>query len=415
MSLRKFATKISYSSGHVSQIETGAKTPTQRFVELCEQELELPGQLGSLIKSNTTVRPAQQPAGCQDIFGRDDEVASIVDNLREGGTTLVVGPPGVGKTALALHCTRDPDVIDRYPDGILYADLHGFTPDRTPAQVADTAGDFLSALEVKEGYLPQSENARLGLLRSILARRQVLVVLDNAWTEEQVRSLLPGNERCGAVVTTRRRMASLTIRDGAARLTLPQLERASSRELLARMTGHRIDPLRVAEMAELCGHWPLALRVIGDRLITSPDIETAALCSELRTTPISTLSENEDPLVAVRASFEASYRVLPPLERDTFRLLGLLPGNGVDLDDVAALADVPRPEARIRLRRLWQEHLVCQSSQGLWTVPTLLHTYAGELAASEDAAEYTQAAASRLHDHRAGQRTSATRASVPEP
>jgi hypothetical protein len=81
-------------------------------------------------------------------------------------------------------------VAGRFPDGQLYVNLRGFEPSGVPTTAAEAVGGFLDALGVPPDRIRVQAEAQAALYRSLLADRRMLVVLDNARDEQQVRPLL---------------------------------------------------------------------------------------------------------------------------------------------------------------------------------------------------------------------------------
>jgi tetratricopeptide (TPR) repeat protein len=256
--------------------------------------------------------PHQLPADVPDFTGRAEAVAVLTRALtpREDADgppsiAVVVGPPGVGKSALAVHCAHA--VRAEYPAGQLHLCLGG--TGRSPAGPGDLLAEALRALGVGEAALPASAHERATLYRSLLAERPMLVFLDDAADAAQVRALLPGSG-CAVLVTSRRRMTELP---GALLLELDVLPPAEGEELLGRIAGaERVAAEREAARAILdaCGHLPLAIRVAGARLAGRPGWALRELQRRLadETTRLDELRTGD---LEVRASFELSYQGLP--------------------------------------------------------------------------------------------------------
>src|SRR5690606_19974494 len=191
---------------------------------------------------------------------------------------LVTGPAGVGKTAFALrlaHAARD-----RYLDGQLYVDLRGFAPSGTPMPPAEAVRLFLDALQVPPQRIPDGLDAQVGLYRSLLADRRMLVVLDNARDAEQVRPLVPGAPGCATVITSRNRLPGLVAALAAYPLPLTVLPPAEARHVLAaRLGAARVaaEPDAVDALTASCGGLPLALAVVAARAATRADVSLAGL------------------------------------------------------------------------------------------------------------------------------------------
>jgi DNA-binding SARP family transcriptional activator len=152
-----------------------------------------------------------------------------------GAVVVISGMAGVGKTALAVHWARQSAGL--FADGQLYANLLGFAPSAQPADPAAVVTGFLEALGVPARDIPASPQAQAGLYRSLLAGKQMLIVLDNARDAAQVRSLLPGSPGCVVLVTSRARLAGLAVGGNAQLLALDVLSEEEARQLLAVRVG----------------------------------------------------------------------------------------------------------------------------------------------------------------------------------
>ncbi|PSL53806.1 DNA-binding SARP family transcriptional activator [Saccharothrix carnea] len=348
------------------------------------------------------VVPRQLPAAVPDFTGRRtaleelDRQAARAREDRAGATVVIsaiAGTAGVGKTALAVYWADR--ARELFPDGQLYADLRGYDalPPRRPLEVLSR---FLHALGVPPERVPPDVDEATALFRSTLADRAVLVVLDNAAGADQVRPLLPGGSGCLVVVTSRDRMAGLVAREGAARVALDVLTPAESVELLGRLLGEdrtAAEPEATAELAALCAHLPLALRITAAHYAGGPIADHVA---ELRRgNRLTALHADED--TAVRAAFDLSYSALPAAARRLFRLVGLVPGQDFGVEAAAAAADLPVPRARELLTALTDAHLLHEDA-GRFTGHDLLRLYARERAVAEETDDRRDEAVRRLYD-----------------
>jgi tetratricopeptide (TPR) repeat protein/transcriptional regulator with XRE-family HTH domain len=349
-----------------------------------------------------SVVPAQLPPTVADFTGRSRELGRMDSLLRAASgmpMLAVAGPPGVGKTALALHWAHL--AASRYPDGQLYLNLRGYDPER-PVEPDDALGQFLRALGVGAADIPPELAARSALMRSILARRRVLVLLDNASGEEQVRPLLPGTASCAVMVTSRDRLAGLVARDGARRLDLGVLPMVEAIALLETLIGDRIrrDPAAAVVLAERCARLPLALRVAAEQATDRPTVRVADLARELADDErrLDLLDAGGDRRSGVAAVFSWSYLHLPAAAARAFRLLGIHPGREYDQYALAALDDIDLTQARWALSTLARAHLLDEYEPGWYAMHDLLHAYARKLADETKPAQARRAALTRLYD-----------------
>ncbi|NGY62960.1 tetratricopeptide repeat protein [Lentzea sp. NEAU-D13] len=324
----------------------------------------------------TEVRPAELPLAARGFAGRTAELAALEDG--EDGVWLITGTAGVGKTALAVrwaHAARD-----RYPDGQLYVNLRGFDADDEPLSPTAALARLLRAL----GATPSESDDQSGLFRSLLADRKSLVVLDNARDAAQVLPLLPSSGR--VLVTSRHRLGDLVARTGARTITLAQLPEQDSHALLVAALGaDRVaaEPVAAAELADVCGHHPLALRIAAANVGTSigaRNIESAV--AELRADPLLAFDGAEQSAVA--AAFSVSYQALPADQQRLFRLLGVVPGPDFTPYEAAALLGTGAAAATRLLRGLSAANLVEAHAPGRYRFHDLVRHYAEERSGTEE-------------------------------
>ncbi|MEU7615812.1 AfsR/SARP family transcriptional regulator [Micromonospora rifamycinica] len=338
------------------------------------------------------------PPDISDFTGRTAEVERmrrlLTTPTRTGvAVVTVVGSGGVGKSALSVHVAHS--VRESFPDGQMYADLRG-SDRRDPADPAEVLGRFLRALGVAGAAVPDTVEERADLYRNLLAERRVLVVLDNAATDEQVIPLVPAGRRCAVIISGRAPLGSTF---GASTLRLAALDPASAGELLARVTGDqrvRAEPAAAAELSRQCGFLPLALRILGARLAAKPHWSVEKLRGMLRdeSRRLDQLSYREWD---VRASLATSYTGLPEDARRLLRLTGHLDLAYTDPGIAAASLDVSPGQSEALLEQLFDAHLVEAASAepmvgARFRLHHLVRLYARERAdAEDDPAELTAA------------------------
>ncbi|MGH3878237.1 MAG: ATP-binding protein [Actinophytocola sp.] len=348
----------------------------------------------------------QLPPSTRQFVGRDAELAGLTRLIDEPGEAgepagLVVatidGMAGIGKTALALTWAHR--VRDQFPDGQLHVNLRGFD-EQEPMDADQALHGFLQALGVSAQAIPADVDTKSALYRSLLAERRMLIVLDNARSSEHVRPLLPGNSTCVVVITSRNRMVSLLVRDGAQRIALGVLSDADALALLAERVDRRrveAEPDAAAELVELCVHLPMALSVAAARAASQPALSLDGLVQELRDEHrrLDVLDLGETDL-SLRAVFSWSYAVLGVEAARVFRLLGIHPGADICPTACRVLAGDQAPTA---LRELTGAHLVTEYLPGRFRFHDLLRAYAAELVRTDTE---RHAAAIRLVEHYLG-------------
>ncbi|PWI11679.1 regulator [Streptomyces sp. NWU339] len=361
----------------------------------------------TLSKPRESAVPAELPHDAPGFAGRTGELARLhallpPEQERGAANTVVIsaigGAAGIGKTALAVRWAHQ--VRDRFPDGQLYVNLHGFDHDRQPLEPGEALELLLRSLGLAVSEIPPNHEAQGRVYRTRLAGRRMLVLLDNAASAEQVRPLLPGSPTCCVVVTSRNRLGDLVAHDGAHALPLDLLQPDEARALLSRtLGGDRVasDEHAVGELIRLCGSLPLALRVAAARLAGDPGLRLADLVAEMtegnRLEALEPDGAADSPL---RTAFSVSYRVLAPAARRLFRLLGLFPGADFTAEAAAALLPAPLSQARRLLGALASAHLIEPATAGRYRFHDLLREYAQERALAEETAADRGAALERL-------------------
>ncbi|MFC0544975.1 ATP-binding protein [Kutzneria chonburiensis] len=390
-SLTDLAAVVRYDKSLLSRLENGRRKPTEQHARALDSALGAEGQLIHLARRALVRSPAQLPAAPARFVGRDAELAALNSAVRDLGDTggpIVVtidGPPGAGKTALALRFAHS--IAHDYPGGQLYTDLRGHSAN-DPATPSDVLEELLTSLGVEN--LPARLEQRASLLRSALAPTRTLLVLDNAADSYQLLHLLPGIGGCAVVVTSRDRLSGLSMRTGAARITVAPMAAAESVRLLATIIGHRgsVSSDGLGELARRCGHLPLALRIAAERVASS---ELDELLSELDDSRLDALDVAD--ATPARTIISWSYGRLDPDTARMFRLLGLHRGPYLSVAAAAALAGVRVGAARRFLDRLAAAHLIHNPRRGHWRFHDLVADYAAELAYSDPEAD---AAVARL-------------------
>jgi tetratricopeptide (TPR) repeat protein/transcriptional regulator with XRE-family HTH domain len=353
----------------------------------------------------TAAVPRHLPAPVPAFAGRDAELAALSQLLDQPGGTAVItaigGTAGVGKTALAVQWAHQ--AAAQFPDGQLFVNLRGFDPSGTPMTPGQALRLLLDMLQIPDDRIPQTLAGQLGLYRSILAGKRMLVVLDNARDVAQVRPLLPGSPACRVIVTSRNQLTSLAAIEAARPLTLDVLNATEARQLLEQRLGTSrlaAEPAATAQIIASCVRLPLALSITAARAAMRPDLALTEIAADLAGGPnLDALADGEDPAADVRAALSWSYRQLPAGPARVFRLAGLHPGPGLERHAVAALTGLPAPQVARFLDTLARACMIQPAGPGRYGMHDLLRGYARELATSQESPADQHAGLTGLLDY----------------
>ncbi|MFD4676126.1 ATP-binding protein [Lentzea sp. NPDC058450] len=407
----ELAERTGLSTRAISDMERGRTlSPQFRTVQLLVNGLGLldeeAAEFTALARASRVVAAQERPetpftvVSCSlppvliDLTGREDEKKLLTGFAADAASSsrlqiaVVHGAPGSGKTALAVDAGHR--LGGRFADGCVFLDLRGTDPE--PLTPDKAAHRLLRSFGVDERQIPADPDDKLSLYRSQLRDRTVLLVLDNAANEAQVRPLLASSPGTLVLLTSRRTLTGL---DARHRLPLELLPLNHSVALLRAVTGpDRLDaePQAAERVAELCGGMPLALLIAGNRLTSRPQWTISHLAEQLEDEGrrLSVLRAGD---LQVRAAFELSYHQLSPAAATLFRRLALIPSP----DTSVPLASVLVDDAEEALEELADASLLgIGETPGRYTRHDLLHVFASERLELDDTPNTVQEARTRL-------------------
>ncbi|MEV4447186.1 AfsR/SARP family transcriptional regulator [Streptomyces mirabilis] len=298
---------------------------------------------------------AQLPGGLPDFTGREEEAAELAARLtadRSGPAVAVIsGPPGMGKTALAIQVAHL--VSDRFPDGCAFVDL---TEDGILAARARQAARF----GVEDG------------------RGRSLTVLDGVHDLAQILPFLPSGRGSAVLVTSRASMTGLVATRGASLHRLGTWEPARSATMLVSVIGAaRADrePAAITELAELCGHLPFALRIAAIRLQLRPHQSVTSTAAWLRDDPMGRLAVPGDPAMSVSTLFEEFFARIGPRLTGAAQLLAERCEVRAPLKQCVDALGVPLGDAVALLDELIAVNVLEEDAPGVHRLSPLIRTF----------------------------------------
>lgn len=332
--------------------------------------------------------PTTLPYDLPDFTGRQqalDAVCTAGQPTPSGANrlriVLIDGMAGSGKTALAVHAAHF--LQESHPDGQLYLDLHGFSPDRSAVNTHQALGILLGLLGISGSDISADPEARIACWRAATVNRHMLLVLDDAESSAQIRGLLPSSSESTVLVTSRVRIKGI---DGARVVSLDVLSPSESLVLLERVLGRErvaVESEAAMRLADRCGHLPLALRISAARLLSRDHWTIARLANRL--------SDESRKLVelaaedrSIKACINSSLEALKPEVLQSLRYFCLHPGDDIEIHAAAALTGLDVYGAEDVVELLLDNHLLEPRRAERYTVHSLVRTYVLERFADHD-------------------------------
>jgi tetratricopeptide (TPR) repeat protein len=285
-------------------------------------------------------RPFQLPPDLPTFTGRESYLKDLDTLLHPGaGRTVSLvglrGMAGVGKSALAVHAAHRWG--DRFRDGVVWVDLRQRDVATALRHVAATYGYGDQAAQTPDVA------GLAALVRTVLRRREALIILDNAEDvpPDQFPLLLPGATGCVTLVTSRRSFSELT-RHGQM-LRVGQMPEDEAKALLARILSPAADEADEAargRLVERLGCLPLALDIAAQRM-AERGWSAVEYVARLENVP-SLVAELNLPLAdrreeSVLFAFALSYQVLTEVQQHLFHALGVMAEGGFAPPSVAGV------------------------------------------------------------------------------
>ncbi|GCA82089.1 regulatory protein AfsR [Microcystis aeruginosa NIES-2522] len=312
----------------------------------------------------------------------------LLSETTEKTGTLVIsaiyGLGGIGKSTLAAALAQEKEVQAYFPDGIFWATL-GQQPD-----ILSFLHGWIQALG-DYNFKPTGIDAASLHLRTLLADKKALLVVDDLWNVEDIDPFRVAVNHCKLLVTTR----EVPVK-GAIRYDLDVMTESQS---LALLTGYLKHELNLADqkqakiLAKIVGYLPLALELTAAQI--EDGIPWAELIEDLRAEIANleildrleagdTANEEKRKHYSLIACFNLSLKRLNGQRLRQFSWLGVLPDDVTITEKMAAtLWDCQVREARQTLRYLRSKALLLTgvSSELLtsYRVHDLLHDLARNL------------------------------------
>jgi tetratricopeptide (TPR) repeat protein/transcriptional regulator with XRE-family HTH domain len=394
----------------VAYLERGVvTTPQKETVRLLADALRLAGPAragfeaearGRAVAGGVAAATRTLPRDIASFTGRARELEQLAEAAAGAGGMVDIhaigGMAGVGKTAFAVHAAHQ--LAGRFPFGQIFLPLHGHTPGQRPVDPEDALASLLLTAGVAPAQIPPGLEARGALWRNRLAGQQLLLILDDAMSSEQVLPLLPGTGESLVLVTSRRHLSAL---DDATAISLDTLPADHAAGLLIRLAGRAglgADDPGVQEIIRLCGYLPLAIGMVARQLRHHPAWTVAGRAADLAAA-VDRLELMTTENLSVTAAFNLSYEDLTADQQRLFRRLGMYPGPEADEYAAAALDGTGLAAARGSLEALYDQYLLTEPAPGRYRMHDLIREHARALAGRVDPDRDRELATARLLDY----------------
>lgn len=321
------------------------------------------------------------------VIGRETLREQIMGVLFRENRVLLRGVPGVGKTALALSLAYDHEVLNHFPDGVLWA---GLGPQANAMAQLSLWGSELG-IAVSELARAVNPSERAKIVRSRIGSQRMLMIIDDAWKSDELSLLLECcGQECACIITTRtdpklRRFPDLP------EVYVGELSEQDGMTLLRSIASKAVDryPEEARELVHLVGFLPLALILVGHQLSEKVPAEEIrripSLIKQLHDAqerlgilvpqmPAGAYPSLQQPGISLEAVVEVSDLALSNKSSKAFRAISTFPCKPSSFSKEAALsiANCSFEE----MRPLYEYGLIEYTSQGRYSIHQVIADYA---------------------------------------
>jgi len=365
------ANKLGTSRKNVSRWECGETFPSPYYRELLCQLFELDAQALDLLppslddhhteegRTDKTEPPPTLSFSQYDdphlFVGREALLHNVLHHLQPGSSLALTGLPGIGKTALLGKLLHNPQIQERFSDGVIWVEL-GPTPDipRRLAWIARLMGFPMTTLAHKETDATRS-HLLVQFLREEFSMRRFLIVLDDVWSVESALPFLIRHPSVSYILTTRLPQVGFTLASREP-FVVPPLTFEENHQLLTSLAPAitTLDKALQERVIEVTGGLPLASMLIGKDLalhsygghfrrlevalnhLREPGYRLNLSYPLLPANAPST--QNDDKAISLDSAIGLSYQYLPDGAKTALGALSVLPTAPESFSEEAALA-----------------------------------------------------------------------------
>lgn len=307
----------------------------------------------------------QVPHEIADFIGREKTLKLIDQSIKNHNVILLYGPPGVGKTALAIklgHALRK-----KYPDGILWYKYDSSNMMDILLSIARLFGEDISSIK--------NIDVRASIIRTLLSKRKVLLVLDNVTAKEHINLLIPNSSSCSVILTSREKKLNLDIPYTSVLVSVFTKDEALN--LFTNVLGKEYTEKHTKEIvmiSNILGNLPLGVHVAAihiNQFSLSPKEYMQQLSSNDFYLQDLTY-EDRNLFKAITLTFDT----LPLSTQNVFISLGVFEGKDFLIEAVSYINRISIADAEVMLHSLLKVSFIERSKEKRYRIHPLLKLFA---------------------------------------
>lgn len=335
-----------------------------QFLETAGEGYLTKDELETIKFSSTDDVPFQIPSQIDNFSGREDLIKRIQSDFTPGNLIIIYGPPGVGKTSLAIQLGYL--LKEVYSDGVLWFRL----------DTSDVMDIFLAiayAFGKDIGHIRDRET-RASIIKTILANKKVLLIFDNVEFTNDIRLLLPNTRYCSIIITSRH--SHLSIFSKSKNISLENFSKYEAISLFKKVLGGKYTTTNntsILRLADKIGYLPLALHIFAKE-IKENSLDIVELLEKIERDLLS-LEELSYDDRNLYVTIDLSYKLLDIKTRKLFTSLAVFDGKDFSIESVGYINDLSLSETKKFLNKLREISLIQESSKNRYRIHPLIKRF----------------------------------------